>query len=117
MALSVLEDDERVYLDEEDYQRIATLLLYYIINMKELCVSNTTSSSPFTSSSENFQFYVQAITNQTPAEDNQFLSYDKTESILQLISQHYHPYNQENPSDLEVRECLLKQFLKSTLSK
>ncbi|XP_061569927.1 zinc transporter ZIP12-like isoform X2 [Cololabis saira] len=95
MVLSLLEDDERVYLNEEDYQRMSTLLLYYIINMKDLCVSNTTSS---------FQFYLQALTNLHPVEDNHFLSYSETESILQLISQHHHPYNKHNSSDSQCIE-------------
>ncbi|KAM6900558.1 zinc transporter ZIP12-like [Xenentodon cancila] len=95
VVLSLLEDDERVYLNEEDYQRMSTILLYYIVNMKDLCVSNSTSTS------ESFQFYLQALTNLHPAEDNHLLSYSETERILQLISQHHHPHNKHNSSDLQ----------------
>ncbi|XP_028289108.1 zinc transporter ZIP12-like isoform X2 [Parambassis ranga] len=102
VALSVLEDDGKAYLTEEDYQRMSTVLLYYIINLQDLCVvSNAASaSSHSTSSSGNFQFYLLALTNLHPVEDNRFLSTDETESILQLINQHYHP-SQDTSSHLE----------------
>ncbi|XP_040921962.1 zinc transporter ZIP12-like isoform X5 [Toxotes jaculatrix] len=105
IALSVLEDDGKTYLTEEDYERISTVLLYYIINLQDLCVSNTASpsslSSLSSSSSGNYQFYLLALTNLHPAEDNQFLSLSETESVLQLINQHYDPSNQDTSSDLQ----------------
>ncbi|XP_022067992.1 zinc transporter ZIP12 [Acanthochromis polyacanthus] len=101
VALSVLEDDEKTYLTEEDYQQISTVLLYYIINLQDLCVSNVASPSSLSSPSANFQFYLLALTNLHPAEDNLFLSTSETESILQLISQHYGPSNQDTVSDLQ----------------
>ncbi|XP_072234636.1 zinc transporter ZIP12-like isoform X2 [Leuresthes tenuis] len=101
VALSVLGDDEKVYLTEEDYQRISTVLLYYVINFQDLCVSNGASPSSLPSSSENFQFYLLALTNLHPAENNSFLSPSETESILQLINQHYHPSNENTSSDLQ----------------
>ncbi|XP_018549158.1 LOW QUALITY PROTEIN: zinc transporter ZIP12 [Lates calcarifer] len=104
VALSVLEDDGKSYLTEEDYQRISTVLLYYIINLQDLCVSSPASSSSLSSSSSssgNYQFYLLALTNLHPAEDNQVLSLSETESILQLINQHYNPSNQETSSDLQ----------------
>lgn len=110
VALSVLEDDGKSYLTEEDYQRISTVLLYYIINLQDLCVSSPASSSSLSSSSSssgNYQFYLLALTNLHPAEDNQVLSLSETESILQLINQHYNPSNQETSSDLQVRDFLV----------
>uniref|UniRef100_A0A3P8T9K0 Zinc transporter ZIP12 n=1 Tax=Amphiprion percula TaxID=161767 RepID=A0A3P8T9K0_AMPPE len=101
VALSVLEDDEKTYLTEEDYQQISTVLLYYIINLQDLCVSNAASPSSLSSPSANFQFYLLALTNLHPAEDNLFLSPSETESILQLISQHYGPSDQDTASDLQ----------------
>ncbi|KAM4534429.1 zinc transporter ZIP12-like isoform 2-T3 [Odontesthes bonariensis] len=101
VALSVLGDDGKVYLTEEDYQRISTVLLYYVINFQDLCVSNGASPSSLPSSSENFQFYLLALTNLHPAENNSFLSPSETESILQLINQHYHPSNENTSSDLQ----------------
>ncbi|XP_008296579.1 zinc transporter ZIP12 isoform X2 [Stegastes partitus] len=101
VALSVLEDDGKTYLTEEDYQQISTVLLYYIINLQDLCVSNAASPSSVSSSSANFQFYLLALTNLHPAEDNRFLSPSETESILQLISQHYNPSDQDSASDLQ----------------
>ena len=107
VALSVLGDDGKVYLTEEDYQRISTVLLYYVINFQDLCVSNGASPSSLPSSSENFQFYLLALTNLHPAENNSFLSTSETESILQLINQHYHPSNENTSSDLQVRNSFL----------
>ncbi|XP_036377662.1 zinc transporter ZIP12-like [Megalops cyprinoides] len=83
--LSVLEDDGREYLSEEDYQRISTVLLYYIINMRDLCSSN------YSSTSQDYQYYLSAIMNLHPQEDDSFLSPNETESALQLINQHYQP--------------------------
>ncbi|XP_072307083.1 zinc transporter ZIP12-like [Eucyclogobius newberryi] len=102
-ALSVLDNNRSPLLVEEDYQKISTVLLYYIINLKDLCISNmasslTTSSS---SSSGNYQFYLLALTNLHPAEDNLFLSCNETGSILQLVNRHYHPAHKEHASDMQ----------------
>ncbi|XP_029313283.1 zinc transporter ZIP12-like isoform X1 [Cottoperca gobio] len=103
VALSVLEDDGKAYLTEKDFQRISTVLLYYIINLQDLCVSNAASLSPSSSSSSssfgNYQFYIMALTNLHPAEDNRFLSSRETESILQLINQH--PSDRDASSELQ----------------
>ncbi|KAM9337346.1 zinc transporter ZIP12-like [Symphorus nematophorus] len=103
IALSVLEDDGKAYLTTEEYQRISTVLLYYVINLQDLCVSNVASPSSLSSSSSfgNNQFYLLALTNLHPAEDSRFLSSSETESILQLINQHYDPSNQDTSSDLQ----------------
>lgn len=102
-VLSVLEDDGKADLSEDDYQRISTLLLYYIINLEDLCSSNATSlSSSFSSSFENNQFYVLALTSLHSNEDTNFLSLSEIESILQLINQHYHPSNQDTSQNLQV---------------
>ncbi|XP_051267184.1 zinc transporter ZIP12-like isoform X1 [Dicentrarchus labrax] len=105
VALSVLEDDGKAYFTKEEYQRISTLLLYYIINLQDLCVSNAASPASLSSSSSssfgNYQFYLLALINLHPAEDDRFLSSSETESILQLINQHYDPSNQDTSSDSE----------------
>lgn len=98
----MLEHDGKAYLTEEDYERISTVLLYYIITLQDLCVSNAASLSP-SSSFANFQFYILALTNLHPAEDNRFLSSSETQSILQLINQNYNPSNQDASSNLQVR--------------
>lgn len=109
VALSVLEDDGKAYLTQEDYQQISTVLLYYIINLQDLCVSNAASPSSLSSSSfGNYQFYLLALINLHPAEDSQYLSSSETESILQLINQHYQPSNQDSSSDLQVRNFYLR---------
>lgn len=102
VALSVLEDDGTAYITEEDYHRISTVLLYYIINLQDLCVSNAAKSSS-SLSFENYQFYLLALTNLHPAENNLFLSSREAESILQLINEHYEPSNQNASADLQVR--------------
>ncbi|TMS08985.1 zinc transporter ZIP12 isoform X1 [Larimichthys crocea] len=104
VAFSVLEHDGKAYLTEGDYQRISTVLLYYIINLQDLCVSNAASPSSLSSSSSsfgNYQFYLLALTNLHPAEDNSVLSSGETESILQLINQHYEPSTQDPSSVLQ----------------
>lgn len=105
VALSVLEDDGKVYLTEGDYQQISTVLLYYVINLEDLCMSNVASPSSSSSSTSfgNSQFYLLALTNLHPAEDSHFLSSDEIESILQLINLHYHPSNLDTSLDLQVR--------------
>ncbi|XP_037549867.1 zinc transporter ZIP12-like [Nematolebias whitei] len=92
IVLSVLEDGDSIYLNEADYQRISTVLLYYIINLEHQCVSNDTSLSL---SYGSLEFYLLALTNLEPAEDNHFLSHSEIQSILQLINQHYHPSKQD----------------------
>lgn len=113
VALSVLEDDGKDYLSREEYQRISTVLLYYIINLEDLCVSNAASPSSLTSASSSFgnhQFYLLALTNLHPAENSLFLSSSETESILQIINQHYDPSKQDASSDLQVREFYLRNL-------
>ncbi|KAF6737691.1 Zinc transporter ZIP12, partial [Oryzias melastigma] len=94
VALSVIDDRDKDHLNEEDYQRISTVLLHYIINMQNLCRANAASPS----SPGDLQSYILALTNTHPAEDSQFLSYKEIESILRLINQHYRPSNQDSPS-------------------
>lgn len=123
IALSVLEDDGKAYLTEEDFQRMTTVLLYYIINLQDLCVSNSASpsshssstSTSSSSSSGNYQFYLLALINLHPAEDNLFLSSSETESILQLINQHYNPSNQDasTSSDVQICHFLSEKYMKS----
>ncbi|KAL6097705.1 slc39a12 [Pungitius sinensis] len=100
VALSVLEDDGKTYIAEEDYHRISTVLLYYIINLQDLCMSNVAKPSS-SSSFKNYQFYLLALTNLHPAENDLFLSSSETESILQLINEHYEPSNQDASADLQ----------------
>lgn len=112
----MLEDDGKAYLTEEDYQRISVVLLYYIINLQDLCVPGAASSSSLSSSSSssagNYQFYLLALTNLHPAEDNCFLSSSETQNILQLINRHYNQSNQDTStlSDLHVRDFNLKDL-------
>ncbi|XP_015209983.2 zinc transporter ZIP12 [Lepisosteus oculatus] len=83
VLLSVLNDEAKDYLTEEDFQMISTVLLYYVINMRDLCTSNISTSS------QDYHYYLFAVLNINHQDDNQFLSQNETETILQLISQHY----------------------------
>ncbi|KAK7881746.1 hypothetical protein WMY93_030155 [Mugilogobius chulae] len=100
IALSVLDNNRSPLLAEEDYHKISTVLLYYIINLQDLCIPNMASSLTSSSSSGNYEFYLLALTNLHPAEDNLILSYNETGSIVQLINRHYHPLRKESPSDM-----------------
>lgn len=71
------------YLTEDDFGRISTVLLYYMVNTEQLCIANV-SSSP-----GDFQYYLSAVTGLHPQEDNEYLSANETESILRVISWHY----------------------------
>ncbi|CAL1597144.1 unnamed protein product [Knipowitschia caucasica] len=97
IAQSVLDNNKSPTLTEEDYQKISTVLLYYVINLQDLCVPNTDSSVTSSSSSShgNYQFYLLALANLHPAEDNLFLSGNETESILLLINRHFHPTHKD----------------------
>ncbi|KAM6977637.1 zinc transporter ZIP12-like [Aplochiton taeniatus] len=90
-VLSVLEDHGKAYLSEKDYQQICTVILYYIINIKDLCTSNVASSSSSTSIFPSYHYYVLILANLHPSEDDRFLSANETESILDIINQHYQP--------------------------
>ncbi|KAJ8376732.1 hypothetical protein SKAU_G00073120 [Synaphobranchus kaupii] len=81
------------YLSEEDFQRLSTVLLYYILNMKDLCASN------YSSSSQDYQYYISAVMNLHPQEDDEFLSPNETESALQLINQYYLPSSSNQCAD------------------
>ncbi|XP_048856910.1 zinc transporter ZIP12-like isoform X2 [Brienomyrus brachyistius] len=83
LLLSVLPDHGGEYLTEDDFGQISTVLLYYVVNMEELCVANV-SSSPW-----DFQYFLLAVTGFHPQEDDEYLSANETESILRLISRHY----------------------------
>lgn len=102
-ALSVLDNNRSPHLTEGDYQKISTVLLYYIINLKDLCIPNAASSlkSSTSSSSGNYEFYLLALTNLHPAEDSLFLSLNETRSILALINRHYHPSQHKTSSDIQ----------------
>ncbi|XP_014036221.1 zinc transporter ZIP12 isoform X2 [Salmo salar] len=92
LVLSVLEDDRKAYLTEDDYHRVSTVLLYYMINMEDLCATNPSPSSfSSSSSSPSYQYYLLALTNLQHTEERGFLSSNEIESILQLINQNYQP--------------------------
>ncbi|XP_077410472.1 zinc transporter ZIP12-like [Vanacampus margaritifer] len=81
VALSVLEDDGKPYLTEDDFRRLSTLLLYYVLNLRDLCRS---SSSPRRS----YEFYLRALTGLHAAKDNGALSLGELESVLQIVNRY-----------------------------
>ncbi|XP_072543009.1 zinc transporter ZIP12-like [Salminus brasiliensis] len=103
--LSLMEDDGKDYVSEEDYLKISTVLLYYIVNMRHLCSSDVSSSSlsSSSSSSPDYSHYVRALTTLHSLEDGGFLSANETESILQVINQNYQP---EERTDFTHNQCI-----------
>ncbi|XP_023649139.2 zinc transporter ZIP12 [Paramormyrops kingsleyae] len=83
LLLSVLPGPGGEYLTEDDFGRISTVLLYYMVNTEQLCLANV-SSSP-----GDFQYYLSAVTGLHPQEDDEYLSANETESILRVISWYY----------------------------
>ncbi|XP_053486056.1 zinc transporter ZIP12-like [Ictalurus furcatus] len=92
--MSALEDDGNDYISENTYLKISTMLLYYIINMRQICspdVSSLSLSSFFSPLYHDFSYCLRALTSLHSSEDGHFLSTNETESILRLINQHYQP--------------------------
>ncbi|XP_035392536.1 zinc transporter ZIP12 isoform X2 [Electrophorus electricus] len=97
--LSVQENDRKDYLSGEEYLKFSTVLLCYIINMRQLCSSNV-SSSPLP---PDYSYCVWALTTLHSLEDESFLSANETESILKLINQNYQP--EERPTS-KYTQCI-----------
>ncbi|KAG7268604.1 hypothetical protein CRUP_020037 [Coryphaenoides rupestris] len=98
VLLSALVDDGTPYVGEQNYRRVATVILYYIVNMATLCVSDTVSSSssapppPPPPPPPDFSFYLLALADLHPEEENpDLLSTAEVQSIIQLIQQNYQP--------------------------
>ncbi|XP_058251400.1 zinc transporter ZIP12-like isoform X1 [Hemibagrus wyckioides] len=92
--MSALEDDGNDYISQDTYLKISTMLLFYIINMRQICSSNASSFSPssfFSPIYNDFSYCLRALTSLHSSEDGHFVSTNETESILQLINQHYQP--------------------------
>lgn len=95
-------------LTEDDYRRISVVLLYYAINLRDLCSASPASPS---NSPGNHQFYLLALSSLHPDEDGLFLSASETESILQRINQHYHPTNRNASPEQQVGGFISPFFL------
>ncbi|XP_019748826.1 zinc transporter ZIP12 isoform X2 [Hippocampus comes] len=98
VALSVVEDDGKPFLTEDDFQRLSALLLYYILNLRELC-----RSSP--SATRSYEFYLRALTDLHAAEESGVLSSSELEGILQIINQHKNLSRQES-STMSNLQCI-----------
>ncbi|XP_041924275.1 zinc transporter ZIP12-like isoform X2 [Alosa sapidissima] len=81
-VLSVLGDDGKGDMSLEDYQRISTVLLCYIINMRHLCLDPPSPPQPL-------PHCLRALARLHPQEDHRFLSSNETESILLTLNQDY----------------------------
>lgn len=100
VALSVLDGGgRREHLTEDDYQRVSVVLLYYAINLQDLCSASPASPATLPGS---HRFYLLALASLHPDEDGLFLSTSETESILQRINQHYHPANRNASPEQQV---------------
>ncbi|XP_043546978.1 zinc transporter ZIP12-like [Chiloscyllium plagiosum] len=79
----VEEDNEEHYLHENAFHRLSILLLYYIINMKDICTSNIHPKV------EDYRFYLTKILSLKPHQDLNHLSHDEIEKLLEIIQEHY----------------------------
>ncbi|MGH0180588.1 UNVERIFIED_CONTAM: hypothetical protein FKN15_004595 [Acipenser sinensis] len=70
---------------DEGFLKISTVLLYYIINMRDVCTLNSSANSP------DYQFYLTAVLDFNHKEDFKYLTQNEIESILEVINQHYVP--------------------------
>ncbi|XP_051948780.1 zinc transporter ZIP12-like [Xyrauchen texanus] len=105
--LSVLEDDGTDDLSVEDYHRVSTVLLYYIINMRRLCSPRVSFSSSSPDLSLSYQQCLRALMTLHPLEDERYLSVNETDSILQLINQNYQPLRKaEQIPDSKHTQCI-----------
>ncbi|XP_051909845.1 zinc transporter ZIP12-like isoform X2 [Hippocampus zosterae] len=98
VALSVLEDDGKPFLTEDDFQRLSALLLYYILNLRDLC-----RSSP--SIARSYEFYLRSLTDLHAAEESGVLSSSELERILQIINQNNNLSRQES-STMSNLQCI-----------
>ncbi|XP_030635017.1 zinc transporter ZIP12-like [Chanos chanos] len=105
--MSVLEDDGKDDISEEDYGRVSIMLIYYVVNMRDLCSSDLTSSSTSSSSPVflDYSHCLRALSGLHPLEDGTFLSANETESILQIINENYQPSAKEKPA-LTLTKCI-----------
>ncbi|XP_069504677.1 zinc transporter ZIP12 isoform X1 [Ambystoma mexicanum] len=71
------------YLKEETYYRISIVLLYYILNQKEMCSSKTNGVY------YHYTFYVHSLLNLHPFEDFNHLSQSEMEDVLTVTRQHF----------------------------
>lgn len=109
----MLGDSGKDHLTEDDFQLISVALLYYVVNLRELCSALPRSSS---TSPSNRQFYLLALASLHPDEDPLILSASETESILQRINQHYHPTNRKDSPEQQVGPSFLFLFMSFPLS-
>ncbi|XP_041039880.1 zinc transporter ZIP12-like [Carcharodon carcharias] len=79
----VKEDNEEHHLHEDAFHRLSILLLYYIINMKDICTSNIHPKV------EGYRFYLSKILSLKPHQDLNHLSHDEINKLLEIIQEHY----------------------------
>ncbi|KAK1172078.1 zinc transporter ZIP12-like [Acipenser oxyrinchus oxyrinchus] len=85
VLFSAVGEGANEHIDEEGFLNISTVLLYYIINMRDVCTLNLSAGSP------DYQFYLTAVLDFNHKEDFKYLTQNETESILEVINQHYVP--------------------------
>ncbi|XP_048122319.1 zinc transporter ZIP12-like [Alosa alosa] len=109
-VLSVLGDDGKGDMSLEDYQRISTVLLCYIINMRHLCLDPPSPPQPL-------PHCLRALARLHPQEDHRFLSSNETESILLTLNQDYQsaalPKQSHAPSHTQAHSHAVTLELKS----
>ncbi|XP_007887944.1 zinc transporter ZIP12 [Callorhinchus milii] len=81
--LSFVEGTAEDELNEDAFHRISVILLYYIINMKDVCSSKTLPTT------KNYKFYLKGILSLIPEENSQYLSHNEVSKLLEIIQEHY----------------------------
>ncbi|XP_078056425.1 zinc transporter ZIP12-like [Mustelus asterias] len=79
----VKEENEEHPLHEDAFHKLSILLLYYIINMKDICTSDIRPNV------EDYRFYLSKILSLKPRQDSSHLSHDEVNNLLEIIQEHY----------------------------
>ncbi|XP_067907727.1 zinc transporter ZIP12-like [Heterodontus francisci] len=83
-TFSIIEEGNKEHHQHKDaFHRLSVLLLYYIINMKDICTSNIHPNVG------DYRFYLDKILNLEPHQDSNHLSHDEINKLLEIIQEHY----------------------------
>ncbi|XP_038653975.1 zinc transporter ZIP12-like isoform X2 [Scyliorhinus canicula] len=83
-TFSIMKEDNKDHqLQEDAFHRLSILLLYYIINMKDICTSDIRPHV------EDYRFYLTKVLDLQPHQDSNHLSHDEINKVLEIIQEHY----------------------------
>ncbi|KAF4800637.1 zinc transporter ZIP12 isoform X4 [Turdus rufiventris] len=75
--------DSEDHLNEEVFERISLILLYYILHRRDMC------SSEFSLIDKDYKFYLKSMLSLRHDEDCYYFSRNETEDILAAVRQHF----------------------------